>query len=62
MRHFTVETFTVLLTYYNSVKHAARRNVKGAEVQYTELSKRFEMKKTKKATAKTGTLLLNQYV
>lgn len=41
------EAYLAALTYYNSVKHAAKMNVPSAKAIYDDLSKRFETQKSK---------------
>lgn len=41
------EAYTAALSYYNSVKEAARRNVPGAKAIYDDLKVRFERTKEK---------------
>ncbi len=41
------EAYLAALTYYNSVKHAAKSNVPSAKAIYEDLSKRFEAQKAK---------------
>lgn len=43
------EAFSNALTYYNSVKQAAKQNVPNAKTIYDDLKKRFDKMKTKKA-------------
>lgn len=42
------ESYVNALSYYNSVKQAAKMNVPGAKAIYEDLSKRFERNSTKK--------------
>jgi hypothetical protein len=44
------EAFTQALTFYNSVKQAARDNVPGAQPLFEELKKRFVFGRPKKST------------
>ncbi|TAF77865.1 MAG: hypothetical protein EAZ53_01240 [Bacteroidetes bacterium] len=41
------EAYLAALTYYNSVKHAAKSNIPSAKAIYDDLSKRFEAQKAK---------------
>jgi len=49
------EAYTASLTYYNSVKFAAKKNISGAKVIYDDLKKRFEITKTKEEETQTQT-------
>lgn len=48
------EAFVVALSYYHSVKMAAKMNIPGAKAIYEDLSKRFAKSSTSKKVEKTG--------